>query len=152
MKELSNLVKSPGATTPRRRVARGHGGKGGQRAGTGNKGQKSRSGVSFKPGFEGGQMPLQRRIPKRGFRNINRVECETVNVERLNVFVNDSIVNPEVLFQRGFIKKPGALVKVLGNGDLSKNLKVAAHKFSRKAEEKIKKSGGTVEVIEQGKK
>lgn len=147
MKELSNLIKSHGSKRPKKRVARGSAGKGGHKAGKGDNGQKSRSGVSFKPGFEGGQMPLVRRIPKRGFYSRNKVKYECVNVERLNVFVNDSIVNPTVLFEKKFISKKDALVKILGNGEFLKNLKVTAHKFSRQAEDKIKKNGGTIEII-----
>jgi large subunit ribosomal protein L15 len=130
-------------------VGRGPGSGLGKTSGRGEKGQKSRSGFSQKPGFEGGQMPLHRRLPKRGFNNHRfRIEYACVNLEKLEAFEPGTIVTPEVLLKRGFIKKTGDRVKVLAKGDLTKALTVRAHKFSAKAQERITGLGGKAEVLE----
>ncbi|MGE0591511.1 MAG: 50S ribosomal protein L15 [Vicinamibacterales bacterium] len=145
--DLSNLKPSPGAKHPKKRVGRGHGSGNGVQAGRGHKGAKSRSGFTFKRGFEGGQMPLHRRIPKRGFHNPFRVEYEVVNVDRIaEVFEAGAVVTPESLRERGLVRG-GALVKVLARGDISKQLTVQAHKFSGKAAEKLAAAGGSAEVV-----
>ena len=150
--ELSNLKPQSGSvTSKKKRLGRGQGsGKGGT-ATRGHKGAKSRSGYSKKLGFEGGQMPLQRRIPKFGFKNINRVEYKPVNLSKLQELilskkVKKGISNAESLISNGLVKK-NDLVKILGNGDLKDAVKVEAHKFSKSAQEKIEKSGGEVKLI-----
>ena len=145
---LSNLRPPRGARKPRKRVGRGPGSGHGKTATRGNKGAKSRSGFRFKRGFEGGQMPLHRRVPKRGFTNPFRVEYAVVNLDTLaEVFEAGSSVTPELLRERGLVRDAKAPVKVLGRGDVSKALTVRAHKFSGSAAEKIAKAGGTAEVI-----
>jgi large subunit ribosomal protein L15 len=147
---LENLKPAKGSTRDRKRVGRGKGSGLGKTSGRGEKGQKSRSGFSQKPGFEGGQMPLHRRVPKRGFNNARfRKEYATVNLEKLEVFEPGTIVTPEVLLKRGVIKNLRDGLKVLGNGELSKSLTVRAHKFSAKAAEAIAAKGGKAEVIEK---
>ena len=150
--ELSNLSPSKGSiTTKKKRLGRGQGsGKGGT-ATRGHKGAKSRSGYSKKLGFEGGQMPLQRRIPKFGFKNINRVEYQPVNLKELQLLVDNKkikkgTVNINVLIENGLVGK-NDLVKILGSGELKTALKVEAHKFSKSAQELIEKSGGEVKIL-----
>jgi large subunit ribosomal protein L15 len=150
--ELSNLKPQSGSiTSKKKRLGRGQGsGKGGT-ATRGHKGAKSRSGYSKKLGFEGGQMPLQRRIPKFGFKNINRVEYKPVNLNKLQELIDSKkvkkgIINAESLISNGLVKK-NDLVKILGNGDIKDAVKVEAHKFSKSAQEKIEKSGGEVKLI-----
>jgi len=150
--ELSNLSPSKGSvTTKKKRLGRGQGsGKGGT-ATRGHKGAKSRSGYSKKLGFEGGQMPLQRRIPKFGFKNINRVEYQPVNLKALQLLVDSKkikkgTVNIDVLIENGLVGK-NDLVKILGSGELKTALKVEAHKFSKSAQELIEKSGGEVKIL-----
>ena len=150
--ELSNLKPQSGSvTSKKKRLGRGQGsGKGGT-ATRGHKGAKSRSGYSKKLGFEGGQMPLQRRIPKFGFKNINRVEYKPVNLSKLQELIDSKkvkkgIINTESLISNGLVKK-NDLVKILGNGDLKDAVKVEAHKFSKSAQEKIEKLGGEVKLI-----
>ena len=150
--ELSNLKPQRGSvTSKKKRLGRGQGsGKGGT-ATRGHKGAKSRSGYSKKLGFEGGQMPLQRRIPKFGFKNINRVEYKPVNLNKLQELIDSKkvkkgIINTESLISNGLVKK-NDLVKILGKGDLKDAVKVEAHKFSKSAQEKIEKSGGEVKII-----
>jgi large subunit ribosomal protein L15 len=150
--ELSNLKPQSGSvTSKKKRLGRGQGsGKGGT-ATRGHKGAKSRSGYSKKLGFEGGQMPLQRRIPKFGFKNINRVEYKPVNLTKLQELIDSKkvkkgIINVESLISNGLVKK-NDLVKILGNGDIKDAVKVEAHKFSKSAQEKIEKSGGEVKLI-----
>ena len=150
--ELSNLKPQSGSvTSKKKRLGRGQGsGKGGT-ATRGHKGAKSRSGYSKKLGFEGGQMPLQRRIPKFGFKNINRVEYKPVNLSKLQELIDSKkvkkgLINAESLISNGLVKK-NDLVKILGNGDLKDAVKVEAHKFSKSAQEKIEKSGGEVILI-----
>ncbi len=150
--ELSNLKPQSGSvTSKKKRLGRGQGsGKGGTST-KGHKGAKSRSGYSKKLGFEGGQMPLQRRIPKFGFKNINRVEYKPVNLSKLQELIDSNkvkkgIINAESLISNGLVKK-NDLVKILGNGDLKDAVKIEAHKFSKSAQEKIEKSGGEVKLI-----
>lgn len=146
--ELNTLRPAKGAKKPRKRVGRGPGSGTGKTAGRGHKGQKSRSGYSRRYGFEGGQMPLVRRIPKRGFTNIFRVEVQIVNLRDLErVFADGDSINPEVLAERGLIRKSEAPVKVLGSGSLSKKLTVHAHKFSSSAKSQIEAAGGSCEVV-----
>jgi large subunit ribosomal protein L15 len=145
---LNNLRPPKGATHPRKRVGRGPGSGHGKTASRGHKGAKSRSGFRFKRGFEGGQMPLHRRVPKRGFTNIFRVEYAVINLDTLGeVFDAGSEVTPEVLRERGLVRETGIPVKVLGRGELSKKLTVRAHKFSGTAAKKIAAAGGSAEVI-----
>ena len=145
---LNNLRPPKGATHAKKRVGRGPGSGHGKTASRGSKGAKSRSGFRFKRGFEGGQMPLHRRVPKRGFHNIFRVEYAVVNLDTLGeVFDAGSEVTPEVLRERGLVRDRKALIKVLGRGDITKKLTVRAHKFSGTAAEKIAKAGGSTEVL-----
>jgi large subunit ribosomal protein L15 len=145
---LNNLRPPKGASHPRKRVGRGPGSGHGKTASRGSKGAKSRSGFRFKRGFEGGQMPLHRRVPKRGFHNLFRTEYAVVNLDTLGeVFDAGSEVTPDVLRERGLVRHATAPVKVLGRGELSKKLTVRAHKFSGSAAEKIAAAGGVAEVI-----
>jgi large subunit ribosomal protein L15 len=144
---LSNLKPPRGSRHRKVRVGRGIGSKLGKTAGAGNKGQKSRKGYSRRAGFEGGQMPLRRRIPKRGFHNPFRSEYAVVNVEMLNGFAAGETVTPETLIARGLVRRERAAVKVLGDGELKSALTVRAHKFSKSAVEKITAAGGKVEVL-----
>jgi len=142
--KVHDLKPAPGSTRERRRVGRGIGGKGGKTAGRGTKGQGARG--SVKPGFEGGQMPLSRRVPKlKGFRNPFRVEYAVVNLDTLEEFDGD-VVTPDTLRAKGLVHKYG-LVKVLGRGELTRTVRVTAHAFSRSAEQAIVAAGGTVEVL-----
>jgi len=141
------LKPSPGSRKNRKRVGRGPGSGTGKTSGRGENGQKSRSGYSRKRGFEGGQMPLKRRVPKRGFTNIFRVEYRTVNVDRLNELPVGSEVTPEFLQKLGLLRKGKSPVKVLGNGMLTIALTVRAHKYTGSAVQKIEAAGGTAEVI-----
>jgi large subunit ribosomal protein L15 len=146
---LHNLKPAKGSTSARKRGGRGPGSGLGKTSGRGEKGQKSRSGFGQKLGFEGGQMPLHRRVPKRGFSNARfRKEFSCVNLERLEIFEAGSVVTPEVLLSRGIIKKVLDGVKILGDGTLTKPLTVRAHKFSAKAQERITGAGGKAEVLE----
>src|SRR5258706_7701964 len=143
---IHDLRPSPGATHSRKRVGRGPGSGHGKTAGRGSKGQKSRSGYSHLRGFEGGQMPLHRRLPKRGFTNIFRRPYDPVNLSNLAPFSAGQEVTPELLHSRGLTGK-NALVKILGGGEIAKALVVRAHKFSASAREKIEKAGGRCEVV-----
>jgi len=144
---LSNLKPPRGAKHAKKRIGRGQGSGNGKTAGRGHKGAKSRSGFKFKRGFEGGQMPLHRRVPKRGFHNPFRVDYEVVNLDTLAaVFDAETVVTPELLAERRLVQA-GSPVKVLARGDVSKKLTVKAHKFSGKAAEKIAAAGGTTELI-----
>ncbi len=145
---LSNLQPPRGSRHRKVRVGRGMGSKLGKTAGRGNKGNKSRSGYSRRRGFEGGQMPLHRRIPKRGFRNPFGQDYAVVNVERLNGFAAGDTVTPETLRERGLVRAAGEEVKILGEGELAVALTVRAHAFSRSAREKIARAGGKVEVLQ----
>ncbi|MFI5168878.1 MAG: 50S ribosomal protein L15 [Vicinamibacterales bacterium] len=146
---LHNLKPAKGSVRNRKRVGRGPGSGLGKTAGRGEKGQKSRSGFSRKPGFEGGQMPLHRRLPKRGFTNADfRKEFATVNLGRLEVFEAGTIVTPELLVKQGIVKRLGDGLKVLADGQLTKALTVHAHRFSGKAQERIAALGGKTELIQ----
>jgi large subunit ribosomal protein L15 len=144
---LEELKPVAGATKKSKRVGRGVGSGSGKTAGKGHKGQKARSGGVKGAGFEGGQMPLQRRIPKRGFTNIFRKEYSIVNLQDLGKMVGIEIITPEILMQKGLIKDMKTGVKVLGTGDLQVKFTVRAHKFSKSAIEKIQAAGGKAEVI-----
>src|SRR5512137_1087214 len=144
---LEELKPSQGARKKSKRVGRGHGSGTGKTAGKGHKGQKARSGGSIKAGFEGGQMPLQRRLPKRGFNPLSRKEYALVNLRDLELFEAGSVVDIEALGKAGLVGQLKDGIKVLGDGDLSKALTVKAHKFSQSAQEKIVAAGGTVEVL-----
>ena len=143
--ELNNLRPALGSTKNRKRIGRGAGSGHGKTATKGHKGQKARSGGSIKAGFEGGQMPLQRRLPKRGFTPLDRVEYSIVNLSQLDIFDAGTIIDGAALASKGLIKTPCAFVKVLGNGDVIKALKVFAAKFSQTARDKIIAAGGSVE-------
>jgi large subunit ribosomal protein L15 len=146
---LHNLKPAKGSVRNRKRVGRGPGSGLGKTAGRGEKGQKSRSGFSRKPGFEGGQMPLHRRVPKRGFSNHPfRKEYACVNLGRLEVFEAGTIVTPELLVKQGIVRHLRGGLKVLADGDLTKALTVHAHRFSEKAKERISSLGGKTELIQ----
>ena len=145
---LSNLSPAPGSKHVKKRIGRGHGTGQGVQAGRGHKGAKSRSGFKFKRGFEGGQMPLHRRIPKRGFHNEFRTEYAVVNLDTLAERFDDGAeITPELLKERGIINSTRLKIKVLARGDVAKKLTVRAHKFSGKAAEKIAAAGGSTEVL-----
>lgn len=145
---LNNLHPAKGSTHRKKRLGRGPGSGLGKTSGRGEKGQKSRSGYSMKIGFEGGQMPLHRRLPKRGFTNIFKKKWIEVSLAALEkAFAENDEVTPEVMHHRGIIKKAKHDIVVLGNGDVSKSLKVSAHRFTKSAREKIEKAGGAVTVI-----
>ena len=147
--KLHELQPAAGSVKDVKRIGRGHGSGQGKTAGKGHKGQKARSGGSIRPGFEGGQMPLQRRMPKRGFNNIFAKEFATVNVSELEKrFENGAVVDADSLIESGAIKNAKDGIKILGNGELSKKITVKAVKFTAAAKEKIEKAGGTAEVIE----
>ncbi len=145
--DLSNLHPAPGSRRSRKRVGRGPGSGNGKTAGRGHKGRNSRSGSGRTPGYEGGQMPLQRRLPKRGFHNPFRKELQVVNLVDLAKFDADSVVDPAALVGARIARKGGMQIKILGQGKLEKKLTVKAHAFSRSAREAIEAQGGTVEVI-----
>ena len=146
--KLHELEKNIGATHARKRVGRGPGSGLGKTCGRGQKGQKARSGGSINPVFEGGQLPLYRRLPKRGFKNaLFKTTYATINVEDLNVFEDGTVVTPALLKDKGIIKKGLDGLKVLGNGKLERKLTIQANKFSKTALEKIKESGSKAEVI-----
>jgi len=145
--DLSNLQPAFGSTKNRKRIGRGHGSGTGKTAGKGHKGQKARSGGSVKAGFEGGQMPLQRRLPKRGFTPLSKKVYSLVNLRDLDVFEAGSIVDLAALGKAGLVKEVMDGIKVLGDGELTKALTVQANKFSKSAQEKIEAAGGKVEVL-----
>ena len=146
--DLSNLRPPKGAKHPKKRVGRGHGSGTGVTAGRGSKGAKSRSGFKRKRGFEGGQMPLHRRVPKRGFHNPFRVEYAVVNLDAIAArFEAGTEVTPELLREAGLVRDRQAPVKVLGRGELAKAFTIKAHKFSGRAAERIAAAGGTAEVL-----
>ena len=146
--DLSNLKPAAGSKHSKKRVGRGQGTGQGTQAGRGHKGAQSRSGYKFKRGFEGGQMPLHRRVPKRGFHNPFRIEYAVVNLDTLaERFDAGTVVTPELLRERGLINGTGQLIKILARGDIAKKLTVRAHKFSGKAAEKIAAAGGAAEVL-----
>ena len=147
--KLNELKPPKGSRRPKKRVGRGHGSGWGKTCGRGHKGQKSRSGVSIPAWFEGGQMPLVRRIPKSGPRRIGhgRIEYSVVNIQTLSIFEDGATVSLETMFESGIVKGKNSRVKILGDGEIEKKLTVQAHKFSKTAVEKIEAVGGTVEVI-----
>ncbi len=145
--KLHEIQAPPGANKRTKRVGRGPGSGHGKTSTRGHKGQKARSGGGVRPGFEGGQMPLQRRLPKRGFTNIFKKEYAIVNIQDLNIFDDGTEVTIELLQDVGMIKGVKDGVKILGNGELEKQLTVKAHRFSKQAEEKISARGGKAEVI-----
>lgn len=145
---LHELLPSPGSRFPRKRKGRGIASGQGKTAGRGQKGHKARSGYKVRRGFEGGQMPLFQRLPKRGFRNIFAKKPAVINIQQLNVFEEGAIVTPELLIERGLVKSAPHGIKVLGRGNLDKNLVVHAQSFSRQAREKIENAGGRAEVID----
>ena len=145
---LNNLKPAPGSTHKKKRVGRGPGSGLGKTAGRGHKGQKSRSGYSSRPGFEGGQMPLQRRLPKRGFTNIFKKKWLEISLAKIEASFNEGDeVTPELLHERCLIKKAKHDVVILGTGDITKSLKIFAHRFTKTAKDKIEKAGGTAEEI-----
>ncbi len=145
---LNNLSPTKGSTHKKKRVGRGPGSGLGKTAGRGHKGQKSRSGYSQKIGFEGGQMPLQRRLPKRGFTNIFKKKWIEISLAKLEESFNaGDEITPEVLHKKGLIKKAKHDLVILGNGDISKALKISAHRFTKTAREKIEKAGGNITEI-----
>lgn len=145
--ELNSLKPAIGSTRNRKRIGRGPGSGHGKTATKGHKGQKARSGGSIKPGFEGGQMPMQRRLPKRGFNSLTRKDFALVNLGQLDVFAAGSVVDVEALLKSGLVSKIRDGIKVLADGELTKALTVKAHKFSAAAREKIVAAGGAVEEI-----
>ena len=149
---LNNLKARSANRKRRKRVGRGSGSGSGGTAGRGHKGQLSRSGVSIHPGFEGGQMPIQRRMPKRGFKNHCRRKTTVVHCKDLDKFEENAVVDPEAMCNAGLIRRKTEWIKVLSDGDLGKKLTVRAQGFSQKAKEKIEAAGGTAEVISQVKR
>jgi len=145
--KLHELKPAFGSTTAPKRLGRGVGSGLGKTSGKGHKGAKARSGGGKRPGFEGGQMPLVRRLPKRGFYNPFRIEYVAINVDRLEVFEDGMTVTPVELIEYGIIKKIGDGIKIMGNGELTKKLTVQAAKFTASAKEKIEAAGGKAEVI-----
>ena len=145
--KLHDLKPALGATTAEKRLGRGIGSGLGKTSGKGHKGAKARSGGGKRPGFEGGQMPLTMRLPKRGFTNKWRTEYVAINVDRLEVFEDGQVVSPVELIEMGIIKKIEDGVKIMGNGEITKKLTVCANKFTASAQEKIEAAGGKAEVI-----
>ena len=144
--KLHELHPALGSVKEAKRIGRGHGSGNGKTAGKGHKGQKARAGHGMRPGFEGGQMPLQGRVPKRGFNNIFAEEYAIINVASLEMFDDGAVVDTAALFDKGIIKDANIAVKVLGNGKLTKKLTVKGFNFSESAKQKIEAAGGTVEV------
>lgn len=145
--KLNELSPMPGSVKESKRIGRGHGSGQGKTAGKGHKGQKARSGANKGAGFEGGQMPLQRRVPKRGFNNIFASKIVAVNLSSLNKFEDGAVVDAAALIEKGIIKKAYDGVKILGNGEISKKLTVKASAFSSAASQKIEAAGGKAEVL-----
>ena len=144
---LHDLKPASGSTKNRKRIGRGTGSGTGTTAGRGMNGQNSRSGGGVRPGFEGGQMPLFRRLPKRGFTNRNKKQWAIVNIEALNAFENETVITPELLIESGHVRKLNDGLKILGDGALEKKLTVKANKFTQSAISKIEAAGGKAEVI-----
>ncbi len=144
--KLHELKPAEGSTRIRRRVGRGIGSGMGKQSTRGAKGQNARTGGGVRPGFEGGQMPLYRRLPKRGFKNVLAKQYAVVNVEQLNVFENGDLVNPPALIEKGILKNVLDGVRILGNGELTKSLTVEAQGFTKSAQQKIEAAGGKAEV------
>ncbi|MBK7394633.1 MAG: 50S ribosomal protein L15 [Chloracidobacterium sp.] len=149
---LNNLRPAKGSTHKKKRIGRGPGSGTGKTAGKGHKGQKSRSGYSQKIGFEGGQMPLQRRLPKRGFTNIFKKQWIEISLAKIEEsFKAGDDVTPEILHERGLIKKAKHDLVILGTGEVTKSLNISAHRFTKTAKDKVEKAGGTATVIEKYK-
>ena len=145
---LNNLHPAPGSTHKKKRIGRGPGSGTGKTAGKGHKGQKSRSGYSRKIGFEGGQMPLQRRLPKRGFTNIFKKQWIEISLAKIEESFNaGDVVTPELLHERGLIKKAKHDLVILGTGEVTKALNISAHRFTKTAKDKVEKAGGTATLI-----
>jgi len=144
--KLHELTPAPGSTKDVFRKGRGHGSGNGKTAGKGHKGQKARSGGGVRPGFEGGQMPLQRRIPKRGFNNIFATKYTAINVEMLNKFEDGATVDQEAILKAGIVKNAQDGIKILGRGELTKKLNVSVAAYSASAKQKIEEAGGKAEV------
>ncbi len=147
MKTLGNLTPNEGSNRPKKRLGRGIGSKWGKTAGKGHKGQKARKGGGVAAGFEGGQTPLYRRLPKRGFKNHFRVEYAAINLDALNRFEDGTKITPELLDKAGLIKNKNVKVKLLGRGQLEKKLTISVHKASGSAKVGLEKAGSTLEVI-----
>ncbi|MFD1363545.1 50S ribosomal protein L15 [Lentibacillus salinarum] len=145
--KLHELKAAEGSRKKRNRVGRGMASGNGKTSGRGHKGQKARSGGNTRPGFEGGQMPLFQRLPKRGFTNVHRKELAIVNLDALNRFEEGTEITPELLLEEGIVSKPKAGIKVLGKGNVEKKFTVKAHKFSASAKEAIEAAGGKTEVV-----
>ena len=145
--KLHELSPVEGSKKSSKRIGRGHGSGWGKTAGKGHKGQKARSGGSIRPGFEGGQMPLQRRIPKRGFNNIFAKKIVAINVSALNAFEDGAVVTTEAIIEKGIVKEAYDGIKILGNGTVTKNLTVKVAAFSASAKQKIESAGGKAEVV-----
>ncbi len=145
--ELHDLVSVKGSKKKPRRIGRGHGSGWGKTAGKGHKGQNARSGGGVRPGFEGGQMPLQRRIPKRGFNNIFAKKVVAINVGELEKFGEGSVIDVNELINMGLVKRKFDKIKILGNGNITKSFTVKAHFFSKSAAEKIEAAGGKAEIV-----
>jgi large subunit ribosomal protein L15 len=145
--QLHELTSAEGSRKTRKRVGRGIGSGTGKTAGRGHKGQNARSGGGVRPGFEGGQNPIYRRLPKRGFTNINRKEFALVSLDQLSKFAAGTEITPELLLESGVVKNPRSGIKILGNGEITVNVTVKANKFSQSAVEKIEAAGGKTEVI-----
>ncbi|QUW20358.1 50S ribosomal protein L15 [Sporosarcina sp. Marseille-Q4063] len=144
---LHEMKPAVGARKSRKRIGRGIGSGFGKTSGKGHKGQNARSGGGTRLGFEGGQTPLFQRLPKRGFTNINRKDYTVVNIDKLNLFDEGTVVTPELLLESGIVSKTKSGIKILGNGTLEKKITVKAHKFSAAAKEAIEKAGGQTEVV-----
>ncbi len=144
---LHELSPAAGAKKASKRIGRGHGSGQGKTAGKGHKGQKARSGGSIRPGFEGGQMPLQRRVPKRGFNNIFAKKIVAINISALDAFEDGAEVTAQALIEKGIVKKEYDGIKILGNGELTKKLNVKVAAYSESAKQKIEAAGGKAEVI-----
>ena len=145
--KLDDLRPAPGSTKKQKRVGRGDGSGHGKTACRGHKGQRARAGGGTRPGFEGGQMPLQRRLPKRGFNNPFKVDVAIVNLDQLGTFSSDSEVNPETLSEKGLVHGKNRRIKILGDGTINRSLTIKAHSFSAKAREEIEAAGGKAELI-----
>ncbi|MFZ2331016.1 MAG: 50S ribosomal protein L15 [Atribacterota bacterium] len=145
--KMNSLKPNPGSIKSRKRVGRGNSSGHGSTSGRGTKGQKSRSGSKISSYFEGGQMPLSRRVPKRGFRNVFRNKYAIINIEQLNKFDDGEVITPERMIRNGMVKKLLNGIKILSKGEINKKITVQAHKFSKEAINKIEAAGGKVEVI-----
>jgi len=146
MLDLSNLSPFPGATKQRKRIGRGQGTGQGKQAGRGHKGFKARSGSSISPGFEGGQMPLHRRLPKRGFNNVFKKEYGIINIKELEIFDDNTVIDTQLLHDKGLVGKKYSMIKLLGTGDISRKLTIKLASVSEAAKSKIEAAGGIIEA------